>query len=333
MRERELLEHIFTFNRGLPDRVSIPPGDDMGAVRIGDAEVLITVDQVAEGVHFRLADTPLELIGRKAITRNLSDVAAMAAKPVGAVVAGCLPRDFGAERANALFDAMRRAAERYGCPLIGGDISMWDQPLVLSVTVLAEPAGVAPVLRRGARVGDVVCVTGSLGGSLETVQTGAAGDTGAGGDTGAAGSHAHHLAFTPRIAEARLLAQTCRPNCMIDLSDGLGRDLGHLCRAADAPVGAKLIADQLPISPGGRQAAQRTGKPAWQHAVGDGEDYELCFTVSPAAADRDLPADLAGVPVTRIGRIVERGEDEPLLTIALPDGVEEVIEDQGWEHG
>lgn len=320
MRERDLLEHIFTFNRGLPGRVSIPPGDDMGAVRIGDAEVLITVDQVADGVHFRLADTPLALIGRKAVTRNLSDVAAMAARPVGGVAAGCLPRDFGAERANALFDAMRDAAESYGCPMIGGDISLWDQPMLLSVTLLAEPAGVAPVLRRGAQVGDIVCVTGSLGGSFETV------------DMGGGRSHSRHLSFSPRVAEARLLAQTCRPNCMIDLSDGLGRDLGHLCRAAERSVAAEIIAADLPISPGGRQAATRTGQPAWRHAVGDGEDYELCFTVSPDAADRDLPTDLDGVPITRIGRIVARHEDDALLSIILPDGTKQPIEDQGWEH-
>ncbi len=155
----------------------------------------------------------------------------MAALPVGAVAAACLPRDFSAARANELFDHMRRVAESYHCPLIGGDISVWDHPLLLSVTVLAEPAGIEPVLRRGAAAGDMVCVSGSLGGSLIAHE-----------------GRMHHLDFEPRIGLARQLAGSpaTRPNCMIDLSDGLARDLGHLCDAAG--LSAELWADKLPIS-------------------------------------------------------------------------------------
>src|SRR5690606_30452530 len=121
-------------------------------------------------------------VARKAITRNLSDVAAMAARPSGAVVAASLPRDFGEARANELFDHMRKTAEAFGCPLFGGDLAMWDHPLLLSVTVLAEPAETAPVLRSGAKVGDIIYVTGQLGGSLQNVA-----------------GRCHHLDFEPRL--------------------------------------------------------------------------------------------------------------------------------------
>src|SRR5690606_5727421 len=115
-------------------RVVIPPGDDMGGVTIGGQRVLVAVDQVADRVQVDLATTPIEKVGRKAITRNLSDVAAMAAKPVGCVVAASLPRSLGEAKANALSDAMRTTAAAYDCPLFGGDVSIWEGPLLLTVT-------------------------------------------------------------------------------------------------------------------------------------------------------------------------------------------------------
>lgn len=297
MREFDLLQHVFSHNASLPEFVVLPPGDDMGAVAIGGATVLTTVDQVADGVHVDLRRDPITAVGRKAITRNLSDVAAMAARPVGAVVAASLPRDWDLARATQLFDAMRTTAATYDCPLFGGDVSVWDHPLLLTVTVLAEPwPGMAPLLRRGARVGDAVCVTGELGGSL-------------GG---------HHLSFEPRLEAARELAKA-GARCMIDLSDGLGRDLGHLCAASG--VSAEIDLDRLPIR------ASATGEPRWRAALGDGEDYELCFTMP---ADR-VPTSAAGVPVTVVGRIVPRGPS--LLSVRTADGQLSPLEATGWEHG
>jgi thiamine-monophosphate kinase len=299
MREFDLLQHVFSHNAALPEGVTIPPGDDMGAVRIGGQIVLMAVDQVADGVHVDVANTPLAKIGRKAITRNLSDVAAMAAKPVGAVVAATLPRDFGEARANELFDAMRTTGAAYGCPLVGGDISIWDAPLLLSVTVFAEPDGIESITRRGARAGDVVFVTGSLGGSLL----------------------GHHLDFEPRIALARDLAanRDTRPHCMIDLSDGLARDLGHLCHDVNAVIDAAT----LPL----RNVA---GVDALA-ALGDGEDYELCFTIDQQRAAH-LPGELHGAAITRVGSIVPRGADGPRVVVRWPNGREIDAADLGWEH-
>ena len=314
MREFDLLQHVFAASRGLPATVTIAPGDDMGAVHVGEAEVLVTVDQIADGVHFRLADTPIGKIGRKAITRNLSDVAAMGALPVGAVAAVCLPRHWGEDNAEALFDALRATAAAYACPLFGGDIAMWDNPLLISVTVLARTGGVPALLRRGARVGDAVCVTGQLGGSLEPCA-----------------GRLQHLDFEPRLGVARWLAcaPRCRPHAMIDISDGLGRDLGHICRASG--VAAELDGRALPGSPAAMALAQRTGTQPWRHALADGEDYELCFTVGPEAP---LPAAIDGVAITKVGVVTAAPTDErrPLVAIRTPDDSWQAADGGGWEH-
>lgn len=313
MRELELLAHIYKANPALPGAVSIPPGDDMGAVVVGGVTLLVTVDQVADGVHFELGNTPLEKIGRKAITRNLSDVAAMAAKPVGAVAAACLPKGFPEADARTLFDAMRSTAEAFKCPLIGGDISAWDQRLVLTVTVFAEPDGIDPVTRNTAKVGDAVYVTGALGGSLIEIDR--------------PPGYVHHLDFTPRIALARKLAidKTTRPHAMIDLSDGLAQDLTRICERSG--VRAQIECEKLPISPAARLAAQRSRQPSWRHALGDGEDYELCFT----APDRALPDEIDGVPITRVGHILSSGPG-PVVGLLQSDGTATDVAGLGWEH-
>ena len=313
MREQDLLQHVYGANQGLPDRVLIPPGDDMGAIRIGapggQALVLVTVDQVAEGVHFDLGTTGLEKVGRKAVMRSLSDIAAMAAVPCGAVLAACLPRGFGTARARALFDAAAAAAKAFDCPLVGGDICMWDQGLVLTVTAFAEPGGIEPVRRQGARAGDAIYVTGTLGGSLQTID-----------------GSSHHLDFEPRIALARALARQYELHCMIDLSDGLGQDLGHLCRASG--LGAVIYERDLPISAAARVASAGKDTTPWYHALCDGEDYELCFTVNASQQVRDR---VQGVPITKIGHMTD-GTGGSTLFLELADGTRRDAGDLGWEH-
>jgi len=310
MRESALLNHIHAAAGQAGPGIAIPPGDDMGAMTLGGQTVLVTVDQLAGGLHVDLERTPLEKVGRKAIARNLSDVAAMAAEPRGAVVAAMLPSGFGESRANALFDACHAAGNALNCPIFGGDIGIWDGQLLLSVTVLAEPAGVEPVLRRGARPGDTLYVTGWLGGSLESVA-----------------GQAHHLDFAARVALARQLAgdPATRPTAMIDISDGLGRDLTRLCQASG--VDAVAQADRLPVSAAAEQAAGRTGEPGWRHAVADGEDYELLFT-----AAGPLPEQVNGVAVHAIGRVEAPTDDEPNAWLDGPDGQRIALAQLGWEH-
>ncbi|MEM8739746.1 MAG: thiamine-phosphate kinase [Planctomycetota bacterium] len=302
MRENQLLEHIYRANSALPAHVTLPPGDDMGAIDFTGSSLLVAVDQLADGVHIDLAVDPLELVGRKAVTRNLSDVAAMAAKPVAAVVAVSLPRGFGQERATALFDAMRQTAADFGCPLIGGDLAVWDHPLLASVTVFAQPhPGVEPITRTGSQPGDAIYVTGHLGGSLPT---------------------GHHLTFTPRLAAAAALAAdpATRPRAMIDLSDGLAQDLPRLT------THAQLHADRLPLRP----CDTPTDRPAWQHALGDGEDYELLFAAAP---DAPIPPQLAGVPITRIGTVTHADGHVVLDPHQQRLSLAEATRDHpGWEH-
>jgi thiamine-monophosphate kinase len=313
MRELELLSHIYRSNPTLPPGVTIPPGDDMGAILLGSQTLLVTVDQLADAVHFDLANTPIEKIARKAITRNLSDVAAMAAKPIAAVAAACLPKGFGEDNAISLFDAMHATAKSFNCPLIGGDISTWDQPLILSVTVFAEPDGIDPILRSGAQVGDIIYVTGQLGGSLIT--------------TDDPPGYTHHLDFSPRIHLARNLATNpaTRPNAMIDLSDGLAPDLQRIC--AQSGVCAEIHTDKIPISPAAHLAAKQSSQHPWHHAIADGEDYELCFTTP----HKSLPEIMDGVPITKIGTIVKQ-HPGPLVSVYLPDGTRADTAGLGWEH-
>ncbi len=293
MRESQLLAHIYAAGAHVP----IPPGDDMGMITVGDHALLAAVDQVVGGRHVSLESATMQEVGRKAICRSLSDVAAMGARPLGLLAAATLPPDLGEDHATELFDAMRATAEAYACPLFGGDIAIsGGGPLVCSITVLAEPGPAGPIRRTGARAGDTVYVTGRLGGSLEPDGRG------------------RHLSFEPRIAEALELAGQLRDrlHAMIDLSDGLARDAGHL--ATQSGVQIELDAASLPCHAGC----------SWRQALGDGEDYELCFT-----ADGSVPADLRGVPVTAVGRVRPRGEP-PLVVMEAGRPVE--VGALGWEH-
>jgi len=301
MRESELLQHIFNTADAPTRLVPIPPGDDMAMVLVRDRPLLVSVDQIVAGRHVDLESTTPEAVGRKAITRSLSDVAAMASRPLALLVTATLPRDFGHDRATAMFDAMRTAARRYGCPLIGGDIAIHadsSSPLVCTVTVLAEPGPAGAVRRSGARAGDKLYVTGLLGGSLQKDGLG------------------RHLTFEPRIDEALSLAEQLneRLHAMIDISDGLGRDAAHLARRSGVSI--EIDAHRIPC----------TGGLDWRRAMSDGEDYELCFAVGDG-----VPPRLDDLPVTEVGRVVERAGHGPLVVVR--DGPETIdAASLGWEH-
>ena len=302
MRESELLQHIYATTSGPTPLVPIPPGDDMAMLLVGDQSIMVAVDQVVAGRHVDLATTPLELVGRKAVTRSLSDVAAMAGHPVALLATAALPPDFGHDRATTLFDAMRATADQYGCPLVGGDIAIHcdaSAPLVCTVTALARPGPAGAVCRTGARPGDHLFVTGRLGGSLEPDGLG------------------RHLGFEPRIREALILADLLksRLHAMIDISDGLARDALHL--ATGSGVRIEVDASRIPCHDG----------LDWQRAVGDGEDYELCF-----AAVGDVPTSLGGLSVTEIGRVIEADQcDGPRLVFMAGEEVFDAT-GLGWEH-
>jgi thiamine-monophosphate kinase len=315
MRESSLLERIYAGNPLLPAIVSIPPGDDMAAIRLVQtdpkgSELLLAVDQVVEGIHVtrRTVDEDPAIVGRKAVARNISDVAAMAGRPLATLASVVLPKRYGDAQARELFEGVRGSAQVFGAPLIGGDTAIHrdaNAPLTLSVTIVATPAwpGARVITRRGGQPGDGLFVTGLLGGSL---------DADGGG---------RHLTFEPRVECAIALLELLgdRLHAMLDLSDGLGRDAAHL---TDANTRAILDASAIPARPG----------LSWQRALGDGEDYELLF-----AASGSVPSRLAGVPITRIGTILARdaGSREPQVGVRVDEGSAEALIDAsrfGWEH-
>lgn len=238
-------------------RVSIAAGDDLAALNFlaDDGLILVGVDQVLDGVHFDAAMHDPERIGRKAMNRNLSDCAAMACLPAAAVVTLALPQGLPIDWTKRLYDGIRAAGDAFDCPIVGGDTGSWPGRLAVTVTVLGRSAGVEPVRRSGAKVGDAVYVTGPLGGSIL----------------------GRHMDFVPRVFEARELVKRHRVSSMIDLSDGLSRDAAHLAR--ESGVGIVLDAAAVPVHADvARLQNQQT--PLF-HALNDGEDYELCFTGEP----------------------------------------------------
>lgn len=264
-------------------RVPIGPGDDAALVRLGaGGETLVTVDTISDGVDFDLRSTSPRRIGHKALAINLSDIAAMAGRPLAAVVALALPKQHALSLAQELYEGLLPLAERYDVAIAGGDLQTWEGPLVISVTLFGEPTARGPLMRRGARPGDLIVVTGSLGGSIL----------------------GKHLDFEPRVAEAILLHERYELHAGMDVSDGLSLDLWRLCEASDC--GAEVDLRRVPVSDAARQLAAggASSLSALEHALGDGEDFELLLAVPPDEAERMLREQPLTTPLTSIGSFV-----------------------------
>jgi thiamine-monophosphate kinase len=285
-----------------PSQFPIGIGDDMAEIQLAEGvSVLITTDMLIDGVHFDLSQCTLEQAGYKAMAASLSDCAAMATIPVAAVGAVALPDGFGEKELKELHAGRIRAGKPFDCQVVGGDITKWKSPdgkLAICFTILSHPSGHHPPVRRsGAQVGDLICVTGTLGGSI---------------------LH-KHLDFTPRIKEALEITKRAHINSMMDITDGLSTDLNRIC--AQSGVGAILQADMIPYS----AAAQETGDPI-HAALHDGEDFELLFTLN-----RDELNDLSGYPdvaITHIGYIT----DQSGMQIKMPGGKTLDLEPKGFDH-
>ncbi len=226
----------------------------------------------------------------------------MAGTPLAAVVAVALPRRDAGEIALPLFEGLQAVASRFETVLVGGDTNAWDGPLVICVTVFGEAPATGPALRSTARPGDLIFVTGPLGGSLL----------------------GRHLKPEPRIQEAKFLHSLVQRLTLIDLSDGLASDLPHILEESGG-LGAILDADAIPIHPDALTMSRQDGRSPLDHALGDGEDFELCLTVSPSDAERLRSGP---IPLFRVGEITS----ESGLRVRLADGSIGPCEQRGFDH-
>jgi thiamine-monophosphate kinase len=298
MNEFELIARL---TKSLPSNSNVVTGagDDCAVLDLGtpDKLILFKADAAVEGIHFT-RDTLPEKIGRKALARCLSDIAAMAGTPIAALVTLGLPaapkrseggpEKFDPEFVAKIYDGLNALAEKIGAAIVGGETTANHGGIFISIALLGTVARGKQVLRSGAKAGDAIFVTGELGGSL-------------------AGKH---LEFEPRLEEARWLAEHFSIHAMIDLSDGLAGDLRHILKASG--VGAELLKSAVPISRAAKLQARKssTAKPAIAAALTDGEDFELLFTGAGADAVKLLDAWKKKFPKLKlscIGKIVAGG--------------------------
>jgi len=304
MKETDLITKLTT---DLPtdSSIDVGPGDDCAVVNVDGKNVLLKTDAVVEGVHFT-ADTPPEKIGRKAIARPLSDIAAMGGRPSHAVVTVGLPEDFDETRLKTIYRGAGEMGEQNGTYIVGGEITR-NPVLLISVSLIGHVETDRVLTRKGSRDGDAVFVTGELGGSI-------------------AGKH---LDFDPRLAEARWLAEQFEIHAMIDLSDGLATDLRYLL---GDNLGAELLTPAIPISRAAKERARDNpaGKSALLAALADGEDYELLFTLPSKQAvplHDDWKTAFPELPLHCIGKITS----QPGLHLRDDKGIQP-FHAQGYDH-
>ena len=304
MNENDVLRDVAGRYRIAGNFTTVGIGDDAAVVKPSEGEQLvITSDALAENVHFDLLQHTYEQVAYKAIAVNLSDLAAMGAKPRAAILTVFLPSDAESRAIDSMLAKIGELAQQYQFEVIGGDTNIYQGPLIVSVTMVGSLMTPEPILRSGARPGDLVLVTGALGGSRA----------------------GRHLSFQPRLAEAEVLVSRYEVTAMMDVSDGLASDLRKLATSSKAQI--TIDAAAVPIHD---DLKQTEGHKLWlERALCDGEDFELCFTMPEHAAKKLLSSGLGVVPVQVIGR-VDVGEGVWLKPI---EGPSQPLMWHGYQHG
>lgn len=244
-------------------------------------DMVVTTDSLCDGTHFILTECGAHAAGRKLMAVNLSDLASMAATPTAVFLSLCLPKENAGNIAAEVFEGVYGLAAKYQVSIAGGDTNVWNGPLCIQLTAIGKVPKGTGWLRSGASPGDEIVVTGSLGGSIL----------------------GKHLTFEPRLEMAAVLQRLGVVSAATDISDGLGMDLLNMTVASKC--GAEVCLDQIPISNEARSYAESTGKSSLEHAIGDGEDFELLLAI-PKSQIENLPKEIEGIPLTRIGTFVSR---------------------------
>lgn len=282
MGEAELISFVRKrFASASPEILVGAGSDDCAVLDLGGGQLAASVDMFVEGTHWDATALPEE-VGWKALAASLSDLAAGGCRPVAAFVSLALRRGAGTEWALRLGEGVAECADAYACPVAGGDTTSTDGNAAISVAVLGKPLRGAVLRRSGAREGDALCVTGSLGGSI-------------------LGRHLHPL---PRLAEIKAILEQVEVHACMDISDGLALDLHRML--AESGKAALLQAEAVPVSAEAERLARRSGREALNHAVADGEDFELLFAVSTADWEKLAlvwPKCGTGVALSRIGTV------------------------------
>ena len=281
--------------------------DDCAVIDCGAeaGPMVVTTDMLLDGTHFNLAQHSPKLVGRKAVACSLSDIAAMGGRPSAAFCSVGLPAGFTANSAMEMFLGAMELCDQFDVAIAGGDTTCWTDggKLAICVTMTGWAGGCNPIRRNGAQPGDAILVTGRLGGSIR----------------------GRHLSFQPRVAEGRHLAQRGDVHAMMDISDGLAIDLFRMI--SESQCGAIIEAGAVPVSDDAVELSGKDTRSPLEHALNDGEDFELLFTMQPEAADdllRQWPFD---TELTRVGQIVAEG-----LSIQTTDGSLQPLKPGGYVH-
>jgi len=305
-------------------------GDDAAVIDNGDKLTLVSTDLLVEGVHFDLTYTPLKHLGYKAAVANISDIVAMNGEAKQLLIGLAVSNRFSVEALEEFYEGFRKACEVYGVDLIGGDTTSSVSGMFISITVIGEVAKKDVVYRNTARENDLVCVSGDLGGAymglllLEREKAAFQGDPNMQPDLeGHDYILSRQLKPEPRTDIIKALKEAgVKPTSMIDISDGLGSEILHLCK--DSGLGARLYEVKIPIDPTTVAMAEQFTIGPWTAALNGGEDYELLFTIDPKDYEKIHPIENISV----IGHMT--GPNESAYLVSSSDTLVE-IKAQGWD--
>lgn len=325
-----LIDHLTKNNETRHSSTVLSIGDDAAVIDHGGMQTVVTTDLLVEGIHFDLMYTPLKHLGYKSIVVNLSDIYAMNATPTQVTLSLAFSNRFSLEALEELYEGVYAACEKYGVDLVGGDTTSSQKGLLISVTALGEVALDKYVTRSGAKKGDLICVSGELGGAflgltLMEREKKIFAETGAQPDLENQAYIVGRL-LKPEAAKETveyLTEQAIMPTSMMDISDGLSSELLHICKQSQC--GCVVYEDKIPINEEAKQFAYKLELDPTACALSGGEDYELLFTV----AQSDYEKIAQNPTISIIGYITEASEGKQLITRG---GNKHQIIAQGWNH-